>query len=172
MSELTDGAEDTPTTSNEGDVLQAEPSLQETDPNEGNVDWKARALKAEEKIVSSKREAKKSKPNAEPNDYESIIEKKFIEREFYKENPEANELKDKIDEFVEKGVSHSDALFLLTRDNQEAQVNQQHANATVISWTVKTDSAEVTRDDLGKLSQSEYNVMRWKIDSGEVKLVG
>jgi hypothetical protein len=100
------------------------------------IDWEARAMKAEAKIVDMKTnqpETKTEEVKTEPVTNNNFMTREdYQKEEFFKNNPELSEHKDIINEKVSKGYSLEDARTVLLSQDETIQARKitQNTNFT------------------------------------------
>ncbi|MDA3854784.1 MAG: hypothetical protein PF569_00895 [Candidatus Woesearchaeota archaeon] len=82
-----------------------------------------RLEKAEKKLVELKRVNKSIKKEDAPSNSREELEKFYEEKEFFKNNPEANSYKEKMAEY--KGLSLDDQYLLASRKDKEIEKNRE-----------------------------------------------
>ncbi|MBB1554614.1 hypothetical protein HG442_004400 [Candidatus Gracilibacteria bacterium] len=94
---------------------------------------------------------KKAKSQTETDDdLDARLDARLAMREFYKDNPDAVDLKEKIEDYVNKGISREDALYLLSRDKAEAKKTAE--SRTAGRSRVNTGFKKLSADEYLKLS--------------------
>jgi len=142
-------SEDTETT--DLDLFDDDSSQEEDDAHE-NIDWEARAKKAEKKIVDLKK-SKSSTP-----DIDSLLEEKIATREFYKENPEAKALEKEIQGYTKKGISLEEAFYIVQKKQkgEDRTAKQERSNRATLSWNSAPTQSQITLSELDKLPYAEH----------------
>lgn len=142
---------------------------------ENTIDWEARALKAEAKIISDKKTNQtettttQELPKTEPvvdNNY--MTREDYQKEEFFKSNPELLEHKDTINEKVSNWYSLEDAkIVLMSQDKTiEARKNTQNSNFT--AWTPNFTKTEYSISDLEAMPQAQYEQVMKANEEGKV----
>lgn len=122
--------------------------------SEQTVDWEARALKAENKIVSMKQEAKAAESKKEEED---IVVKEEAPKEDLKEEPK--------DEAETKETTKAEEA---PQEEPVIQEVTQVTNMMAVPWTEVLDKAPSVYaiSDLEKMSIADYNKAKDAIDAG------
>nr|DAP93302.1 MAG TPA: hypothetical protein [Caudoviricetes sp.] len=95
---------------------------------------------------------KKAKSQAETDDdLDARLDARLAMREFYKDNPDAIDLKDKIEDYAKKGISREDALYLLSRDKVEAKKTAE--SRTTGRARINAGFKKLSADEYLKLSR-------------------
>ena len=154
----------------------------ETTDETQTVDWEARALKAEAKIVKDKKaepsttetttdEVKTEEVKA-PDTQNFMTKDDFEANEFFKDNKDLAEHKEALTEIVSRGNSWEDAKYLLEKKDPTILNRKTTKQSNFTTWdTPKTDytftEAQLWDDNL---SQDDYNKMMKLVDEGKAKI--
>lgn len=131
---------------------------------------KARRIKAEKTLVEQKRKLKEleSKSSDIPSDI--MTKADYAMEKFLDKNPELSEYTKELSEYTKKGISLEEAKTLVL-NSDKAKANREKTNSLGLSdWDPSFTRTSISKDELGKLSQSEYNKVMADVDSGKVKL--
>lgn len=110
-------------------------------------------------FVKQKKASKAQKNTSTDDDLDARLDARLEMREFYKNNPDAVDLKEKIEDYAKKGISRDDALYLLSRNTAEAK--QSAEPKTVGRPRIKTGFQKVTADEYLKMSEkSQVNYLK------------
>ena len=143
------------------------------------IDWEARALKAEAKIIADKKatttsqtetvtqETPKEEVVTNTNNY--MTRDDFEKEKFFEANSELVEHKDKINEYVSKGYSLQDAKTVLLSQDETIKARKVSTQTNFTSWEPSFDQT-FTREQLADMSQNDYNKAKDLLDSGKAKL--
>lgn len=124
-----------------------------------------RAEKAEKRIVADK----KATPKTESIDV--MTKADYAMEKFLDKNPELSEYKSEIEKYTKTGGLSLEEAKTLVLNSDKAKQNRDKTNSLGLSdWEVTFTKTSISKEELGKLSQSEYNKVMWDIDSGKVKL--
>lgn len=94
---------------------------------------------------------KKAKSQTETDDdLDARLDARLAMREFYKDNPDAIDLKDKIEDYAKKGISREDALYLLSRDKEEAKKTAE--SRTTGRARIKAGFQKISASEFYKMS--------------------
>lgn len=136
------------------------------------IDWEARALKAEAKIIDDKKSTNPSQTETVTTNSETQVDtntpnymtrEDFEKEKFFEANTELSEHKDKINEYVSKGYSLQDAKTVLLSQDETIQARKITQNTNFTSWTPDFSQNVYSQDELMKLPQHEFNkVMEMK----------
>lgn len=124
-------------------------------------DLAERLKKAEEKIVSLKKEVKQYKSSKEENSWETN---------------EANEQAQEVNEKVQENADENSTIKELQSQLEElqAKVNQTNSNSMWLWWTNRQSTSsqtQFTSAELEKMSTSEYEKVREWIIKWEIEIV-
>ena len=96
---------------------------------------------------------KKAKSQTETDDdLDARLDARLEMRDFYKNNPEAVDHKEEIEAYTKKGISRDDALYLLSRKENEAKKSAEPR--TVGRTRINAGFQKVTADEYYKMSKS------------------
>lgn len=126
--------------------------------------------KAQHTIIEQKK-AEKQEPSVETKGmWRDELEKFYQEKKFFEENSHLSEHKEQILELTSKGIDFDDAKVLIERKDPTIQnrANAQKTNFT--SGESSFDSRSFTKQELGEMSQSEYNKARDLIEAGKATI--
>jgi len=141
-----------------------------------NVDIDALQAKLEESESKNKtlwdkiyKLKKESKTQDKTDDWfwKGDIENILNEREFYKENPNLSEYKDKINKFTSKGLTHEQAMKLVIDEDSTIAARQTTNNSNFTATTTVTEAPNYTKDDLWNMNQAEYKKAMSLVESGK-----
>lgn len=122
-----------------------------------------RAEKAEKRIVADKKATPKTESDV-------MTKADYAMEKFLDKNPELSEYKSEIEKYTKTGLSLEDAKTLVL-NSDKAKQNRDKTNSLGLSdWEPTFTKTSISKDELGKLSQSEYNKVMWDIESWKVKL--
>ena len=132
-----------------------------TDNQSADNDLAERLRKAEEKIVSLKKEVKQYKSAKEENSWETNEVKE-----------EAQEIKEKVQEDTNENSTIKELQSQL--EELQAKLNQNTSNSMWLWWTDRQSTSsqtQLTSAELEKMSTSEYEKVREWIIKWEIEIV-
>lgn len=120
--------------------------------------------KTRKALVSYKKANKKSKQNTDfDDDLDARLDARLEMRDFYKNNPNASEYKEKIEDYVKKWLSRDDALYLLSRDEVEAKKSAEPK--TIGRARVNTGFKKISANEFYKMTpKAQEDYMNNSID--------
>lgn len=149
-----------------------------------NIDWEARAKKAEAKIVDMKKtpedqaeveeatEVTKVAEVANSNLTRDDLDKYYEERTFFESNPDLSEHKEQLNKYVDTGLSFKQAKVLLEQADPTINNRKTTKQSNFTAGDTPKDVQVFTTEQLGdpNLSQKDYNRAMELVDSGKAKL--
>lgn len=138
------------------DLLQLEEEKEDYEAKYKNVLAELQKSNSEKekmrKALVAHKKKSKSHTNDDDDDLDARLDARLEMRDFYKNNPDASEYKEQIEAYVKKGISRDDALYLLSRKENEAKKSAEPR--TVGRTRINVGFQKVTADEYYKMSKS------------------
>lgn len=129
-----------------------------------------RIEKAESLTVAQKKKLKELESKSSDTPSDIMTKADYAMEKFLDKNPELSEYTKELSEYTKKGLSLEDAKTLVL-NSDKAKQNREKTNSLGLSdWEPSFNRTSISKDELSKLSQSEYNKVMADVDSGKVKL--
>lgn len=160
----------------EDNDLESVEQKENTDSQDQAVDYKALYDEAQAKADKyqwyfKKEKAKQKNANVSKNTDSTIdadaLRKSIVEEVgFYSSTPTAQQYKEKIDEYVARGLSYEDSYQLVaSKENPSLLIDQQTKNKTEVTditwvptpWTVSNDYSSMEWSNVKNLSDKEFD---------------
>jgi len=128
---------------------------------ENTIDWEARALKAEAKIIADKKASEPSQEETKEVEVKTETTNNYMTREdfekerFFDANKELVEHKDSINELVSKGYTLEDARTVTLAKDPTIQARQDSSKSNFTNWSAWGGTKSYTQEQLQKLPHSE-----------------
>lgn len=136
------------------------------------IDWEARAMKAEAKIVDMKTNQKKSEEKKEtPKEVDTnfMTREDFEKEKFFDNNPDLVEHKENIDNLVSKWYSLKDAKIVILEEDKTIKARQTTKNSNFTNWEIAADWGQTyTQEEVANLPFNERKAIfakfaQWKV---------
>jgi len=140
-----------------------------------DVDWEARARKAEAKIVADKKateEPKTTEPTPEVKDTPNFMTRQDFEAErFFEQNTDLVEHKEYIMGKVTQGNTFDEAKFLAKLKDPTIENRKKTKQSNFTTWEAPIEKQSFTVDQLSEMDQDDYNKAMDLVESGKAKRV-
>lgn len=150
------------------DVVNTEETTEETVTYEQAMEWKQRLEKAEKKIVDQKRLQKEVKETPKGNDEVYTKQDATVDR-FIAKNPELEGKEDEIKSYLAKGIELDDVKILVQNKDKQAK-NLKKLDSMSVSSSEVTPKSTYSKDELGKMTDSEFSRVMDLRDQGKVTI--
>lgn len=130
------------------------------------VNLAKRTIKSENKIVEEKKKTKETNSNPDVVTTQDLELRDSI-TEFVAINPELKEHKSELTKYVKQWFSLMQAKAIVENDDKTIE-NRKKMNAMNLTNTEWTTKSTYTKEELEKMSQSEYNRVMDLKDKGKV----
>lgn len=134
-----------------------------------DIDWEARAKKAEAKIVELKKTGTQTQEEPQAGLSKQELEAFYNEKKFFESNPDMSEYKDKLSEYTSKGLSWEEARVLVEKQDPSFENRKVSQKMNFTAWDIPVDNV-VTKEMLAQADQNEYNRLMDMVESGKAKL--
>lgn len=132
---------------------------------------KTRRTKAEKSLVEAKRRIKElEKAQSEKRESDVMTKAEYALEKFLTKNPELEEHREELEKYTKRGFTLDEAKILVLNADKTIQNRKKLESMSITDGDGKPTKNTVTRAELEKMSQSEYNTARKLMEEGKLRV--